>query len=172
MMAHMRAVAAFPGSQPVKIIEQEPPAISRPDQVSLRLLEVGICGTDKEICSFEYGTAPPGSDHLVIGHESLAEIVAPGSAVERFRVGDLVVPSVRRPCPDRGCRACRSGHQDYCYTGNFTERGIKGAHGYMTEAAVAQERCLTVGRPGMRESAVLAEPLTIAEKALAQVFWT
>jgi hypothetical protein len=67
MMAHMRAVAAFPGSQQVKIIEQEPPAISRPDQVTLRLLEVGICGTDKEICSFEYGTAPPGSDHLVIG---------------------------------------------------------------------------------------------------------
>jgi threonine dehydrogenase-like Zn-dependent dehydrogenase len=172
MMAHMRAVAAFPGSQQVKIIEQEPPAISRPDQVTLRLLEVGICGTDKEICSFEYGTAPPGSDHLVIGHESLAEIVATGSAVERFRAGDLVVPSVRRPCPDRGCRACRSGHQDYCYTGNFTERGIKEAHGYMTEYAVEQERYLNLVPPGLREIAVLAEPLTIAEKALAQVFWT
>jgi len=68
-----------------------------------------ICGTDKEICSFEYGTPPPGDDHLVIGHESLAEIVQVGSAVERFEVGDLVVPSVRRPCPHdaelRGVRA-------------------------------------------------------------------
>src|ERR1700759_2852867 len=103
MMAHMRAVAAFPGSQQVKIIEQEPPAISRPDQVTLRLLEVGICGTDKEICSFEYGTVPPGPHHLVIAPESRAEIVATGSAFESFRYGDLVVPSLPPPCPNRGC---------------------------------------------------------------------
>ena len=61
----------------------------------------------------------------MIGHESLAEIVQAGPAVERFHAGDLVVPSVRRPCPHRGCLACRSGHQDYCYTGDFRERGIK-----------------------------------------------
>ena len=109
----MKAVAVFPESQQVKLIEQDVPQLAHPDQVMLRLLDVGICGTDKEICSFEYGTPPPGNDHLVIGHESLAEIVQVGSAVERLRVGDLVVPSVRRPCPRPGCLACRSGHQDY-----------------------------------------------------------
>ena len=83
----MKAVAVFPGSQQVKIIEQDVPRLTQPDQVALRLLDVGICGTDKEICSFEYGTPPPGDDHLVIGHESLAEIVQVGSAVERFEVG-------------------------------------------------------------------------------------
>jgi glucose 1-dehydrogenase len=168
----MKAVAVFPGSQQVKIIEQEAPRLSRPDQVTLRTLDIGICGTDKEICSFAYGTPPPGDDHLVIGHESLAEIVQVGSAVERFRVGDLVVPSVRRPCPHRGCLACRSGHQDYCYTGDFTERGIKEAHGYMAEYVVDHERYMNLVPPGLREIAVLAEPLTIAEKALAQIFWT
>jgi len=168
----MKAVAVFPESRQVKLIEQDVPRLSRPDQVLLRLLDVGICGTDKEICSFEYGTPPPGDDHLVIGHESLGEIVQVGAAVERLRPGDLVVPSVRRPCPHRGCLACRSGHQDYCYTGEFTERGIKEAHGYMTEYAVVDyERYMTVVPPGLREIAVLAEPLTIAEKALAQIFW-
>ena len=167
----MKAVAVFPGSHQVKLIEQDVPRLSQPDQVLLRLLDVGICGTDKEICSFEYGTPPPGSDYLVIGHESLAEIVQVGSAVERFRVGDLVVPSVRRPCPRRGCLSCRSGHQDYCYTGEFTERGIKEAHGYMTEYVVDHERYMTLVPPDLREIAVLAEPLTIAEKALAQIFW-
>ena len=137
----------------------------------MRMLDIGICGTDKEICSFEYGTSPAGDDHLVIGHESLAEIVQVGSAVERFRVGDLVVPSVRRPCPHSGCLACRSGHQDYCYTGDFRERGIKEAHGYMTEYVVDQERYMNLVPPELREIAVLAEPLTIAEKALAQIFW-
>ena len=167
----MKAVAVFPESRQVKLIEQEVPRLAQPDQVMLRLLDVGICGTDKEICSFEYGIPPPGQDHLVIGHESLAEIVQVGSAVERFRVGGLVVPSVRRPCPHRGCLSCRSGHQDYCYTGEFAERGIKDAHGYMTEYVVDHERYMNVVPPDLREVAVLAEPLTIAEKALAQIFW-
>jgi threonine dehydrogenase-like Zn-dependent dehydrogenase len=165
----MKAVAVFLRSQQVTVIEQEAPRLCEPGQVLLRTLDVGICGTDKEICSFEYGTPPPGSDHLVIGHESLAEIVQVGSAVERFGVGDLVVPSVRRPCPHPGCLACRSGHQDYCYTGEFTERGIKEAHGYMAEYVVDHERHMNLVPPGLREIAVLAEPLTIAEKALAQI---
>src|SRR6266480_5024872 len=167
----MKAVAVFPGSREVKIIEQEGPRIFQPDQVMLRLLDIGICGTDKEICTFEYGTPPPGDDYLVIGHEALAEVVAAGSAVERFRAGDLVVPSVRRPCPHPGCLACRRGQQDYCYTGDFSERGIKEAHGYMAEYVVDQERYLNLVPPDLREIAVLAEPLTIAEKALVQIFW-
>jgi threonine dehydrogenase-like Zn-dependent dehydrogenase len=56
------------------------------------MLDVGVCGTDKEICSFEYGTPPGRDDHLVIGHKSLAEVVEAGPAVERLRAGDLVVP--------------------------------------------------------------------------------
>ena len=167
----MKAVAVFPGSREVKVIQQEDPRISQPDQVMLQVLDIGICGTDREICTFEYGTPPPGEDHLVIGHESLAEVVAAGSAAERFRPGDLVVPSVRRPCPHPGCLACRAGHQDYCYTGDFTERGIKEAHGYMAEYAVEQERHLNLVPPDLREIAVLAEPLTIAEKALGQITW-
>ncbi len=167
----MKAVAVFPGSRQVKVIKAEEPRISAPDQVMMRMLDIGLCGTDKEICSFEYGTPPTGDDHLVIGHESLAEIVQVGSAVERFRAGDLVVPSVRRPCPHPGCLACRSGHQDYCYTGDFRERGIKEAHGYMTEYVVDHERYMNLVPPDLREIAVLAEPLTIAEKAIAQIFW-
>ena len=165
----MKAVAVFPGSHEVKVIEQEDPRLAQPDQVKLRMLDIGICGTDKEICSFEYGSPPPGEDHLVIGHESLAEIVQVGPAVERLRVGDLVVPSVRRPCPHPGCLACRSGHQDYCYTGDFRERGIKEAHGYLAEYVVDHERYMNLVPSDLREFAVLAEPLTIAEKALAQI---
>ena len=167
----MKAVAVFPGIRETKIIEQESPRLSEPDQVTLRILDIGICGTDKEICSFAYGTPPPGDDHLIIGHESVAEVAEVGSAVSRLRVGDLVVPSVRRPCPHPECRACRSGHQDYCYTGDFSERGIKEAHGYMAEYVVDYERYMNPVPPDLRDIAVLAEPLTIAEKAIAQVSW-
>ena len=167
----MKAVAVFPGAREVMVIEEDAPRISEPDQVMLRMLDIGVCGTDKEICSFEYGTPPDGDEHLVIGHESVAEVVSVGSAVERLRAGDLVVPSVRRPCRHPGCLACRSGHQDYCYTGDFSERGIKEAHGYMTEYVVDRERYMNLVPPDLREIAVLAEPLTIAEKALGQITW-
>ena len=167
----MKAVAVFPGRREVRLIEQPLPRLVAPDEVLLRVLDIGICGTDKEICSFEYGTPPPGEDHLVIGHEALAEVVETGSAVEGLRRGDLVVPTVRRPCPDPTCRACRSGHQDFCYTGLFTERGIKEAHGYLAEYVVDRERSMVPVPSDLRDIAVLTEPLTIAEKALTQVFW-
>jgi len=167
----MKAVAVFPGSRQVKVVERDAPRLVQPDQVLLRILDIGLCGTDKEICSFEYGTPPRGDDHLIIGHESLAEVVQAGPAVEHLQAGDLVVPSVRRPCPHPGCLACRSGHQDFCYTGDFSERGIKEAHGYMAEYVVEQERYLNPVPPDLRDIAVLAEPLTIAEKALLQIFW-
>ena len=90
----MKAVAVFPASREVKIIEQEDPRISQPDQVMLRLLDIGICGTDKEICTFEYGTPPPGDDYLVIGHEALGEVVAAG--LPSSASGRAILSS--RPC--------------------------------------------------------------------------
>ena len=56
-----------------------------------------------------------------------------GSGVTGLAPGDLAVLMVRRPCPHDGCAPCRRGRPDFCITGDFTERGIKGAHGYMTE---------------------------------------
>jgi glucose 1-dehydrogenase len=166
----VKAVAVLPASREVKVIDQPEPSIGEADEVKVRMLDVGICGTDREICTFEYGTPPPGDDHLVIGHESLAEVVEAGPAVNGLQAGDLVVLSVRRPCPSPACRACRAGHQDYCYTGGFHERGIKEAHGYMTEYVVDHDRYMVPVPARLRDVAVLTEPLTIAEKALEQVF--
>jgi threonine dehydrogenase-like Zn-dependent dehydrogenase len=134
------------------------------------MLEVGICGTDREICRFDYGTPPADSQYLVIGHESLAEVVRIGSGVKRVKPGDLVVTMVRRPCPHADCRPCRAGRQDFCFTGDFTERGIKGRHGFMTETVVDNQRYMHVVPQGLREIGVLVEPLTIAEKAIIQLW--
>jgi glucose 1-dehydrogenase len=90
--------------------------------------------------------------------------------VTRVRPGNLVVPMVRRPCPVSSCRACASDRQDFCYTGLFTERGIHGAHGFLTEQVVEHEKYLNVVPRALREVGVLAEPLTIAEKALRQIW--
>jgi len=166
----MKAIAVFPASREVKLIEQVEPVITQPDQVKLRMPDVGICGTDKEICTFVYGTPPADSDYLVIGHEALGEVVEIGAAVTHLAPGDLVVPTVRRPCPHTGCRSCRAGHQDFCETGDFTERGIKGTHGYLAEFVVDGAQYMNLVPPHLREIAVLVEPLTIAEKAEHQLY--
>ncbi len=165
----MKAVAVFPKTREIRVIEEEAPRITELGQVKLRIIDIGICGTDKEICTFEYGTPPSGSDYLIIGHESLGEVIEVGSAVSNVKVGDLVVTTVRRPCVHSECRPCRAGYPDFCVTGDYTERGIKGEHGFMTEYVVDHERYMHVVPPELRTVAVLTEPLTIAEKARDQI---
>jgi threonine dehydrogenase-like Zn-dependent dehydrogenase len=166
----MKAVGVFPGSRKVKLVRQARPAISTPAEVKLRILEVGICGTDREICAFDYGTPPVNSDHLIIGHESLGEVVEVGAEVSRLQPGDLVVTMVRRPCPHAHCIPCQAGRQDFCDTGDFRELGIKEANGFMTEYVVEDERFMYLVPQQYRDVMVLVEPLTIAEKALAQLW--
>lgn len=166
----MKAIAVMPHIKELAIINQPEPKILSSTDVKLRMLEAGVCGTDKEICAFEYGTPPAGSEQLVIGHESLGEVVEVGPHVTRVSVGDLVVPMVRRPCPHDYCVACREDRQDFCFTGDFQERGIKERHGFMAQFVVDDEKYMNVVPKDMRDVAVLVEPLTIAEKGLTQVW--
>ena len=164
----MKALAAFPSTREVRLVDHPEPTISSPTQVKLRILEAGVCGTDREITSFEYGEPPADSPYLVIGHEVVGEVVAVGTGVTDLAPGDLAVPMVRRPCLDDWCGPCRHGRQDFCITGDFTERGIKGEHGYMTEFVVDDEQYMVKVPKELREVAVLLEPLTVAEKAAEQ----
>src|SRR5437868_11944555 len=108
----MKAIAVFAETDEVKLIDHEEPKITAPTQVKLRMLEVGVCGTDKKIASFQFGTPPAGSEYLVIWHESLGEVVEVGPEVRAIKPGNLAVMAVRHPCPHDHCRACRTGHQD------------------------------------------------------------
>lgn len=166
----MKGVGVVPKHRELRLIEHPEPTISAPHEVKIRTIEVGICGTDREICTFAYGQGPAGTDYLILGHECLGEVVEVGASVTKFKVGDLVVPSVRRPCTDLNCGPCRDGRQDYCSTWQFTERGINQLHGFMTEFFVEEEPYLTLVPPDLQDVAVMAEPLTIAEKGLAQAW--
>ena len=154
----MKAAAVYLEKKSTGLIDFEEPKITAPDQVKLKVLEVGVCGTDREICSFDYGYPQAGSDYLVLGHECLGEVIEVGSAVQQFKVGDLAVPMVRRPCGHPECVACRAGRPDFCYTGDFKERGINQLHGFMTELVVDSEEYMNVVPASLRGIAVLTEP--------------
>ncbi len=100
----MQAVGVRPARREVCLLDVPAPRLTTDDQVRIRTLDVGTCGTDSEICTFVYGQPPTGSDYLVLGHESLGEVVEVGTEVQRFKPGDLVIPSVRRPCAHDHCR--------------------------------------------------------------------
>ena len=162
----MRAVAVFPERRQLRVVDHPEPRRERPTDVLARVLEVGICGTDREIARFEYGAPPPGEDHLVLGHESLVEVLEVGEAVEELAPGDLAVPMVRRPCASPACPACRSGRADYCLTGEYEERGIMRRHGYMAERIVDDARWFVRVPRELREVGVLIEPLTVGAKGM------
>lgn len=164
----MRAVAVFPKSKEVRIVDHAEPRREQPTDVLARVLEVGICGTDREIARFEYGTPPPGNAYLVLGHESLVQVLEVGEEVTGLAAGDLAVPMVRRPCASKACPACRSGRADFCITGEYEERGIFKRHGYMTERIVDDARWFVRVPPELREVGVLVEPLTVAAKGMIE----
>jgi glucose 1-dehydrogenase len=160
----MRALVVNPHQKSVRIAERPEPRAPLRDEVLLRILDVGICGTDREICSFQYGTPPAGAQEFILGHEALAEIVAVGPDVTLFRTGELVVPTVRRPCSSPRCAPCRAGRQDFCVTNQFSERGIVRADGYLTEFVLEEERYLIAVPTALRDVAVLVEPLSVVCK--------
>jgi threonine dehydrogenase-like Zn-dependent dehydrogenase len=159
----MRAITVIPGKQGSVALTHmpEPPAEDGP--ILVQTQAIGICGTDLEIISGEYGSAPPGQDRLIVGHESLGRVVeaAPETG---FGPGDLVVGIVRRrdPVP---CPACAAGHWDMCMNGQYTERGIQGRHGYASEHYRIHPEYLVTVDPALGILGVLLEPATVVAKA-------
>lgn len=140
------------------------PTIDQPTQLKIKILEVGICGTDREQVEAGYGDVPRGMHCLVIGHEMFGEVVEVGAEVKSFSVGDFAVLTVRRGCGQ--CVSCKSNRSDMCYTGQFTERGIKGQHGFETEFVVDEELYAVKVPKELRSIGVLTEPLSVIEKAV------
>ncbi|MDQ4054148.1 MAG: glucose 1-dehydrogenase [Actinomycetota bacterium] len=141
----------------------------RPEEGALLVetLAVGLCGTDSEIVDGGYGEAPPGQADLVLGHENLGRI-RQAPAGNGFSVGDLVVGIVRRPDPEP-CPACAVGQWDMCRNGRYTERGIRGLHGFARERWRAEPDAVVRLSPSLGELGVLLEPTTIVAKAWEQV---
>lgn len=161
----MKALTITPGVASSARLVELPRPQPGPGEVLVRTLEVGICGTDRELNAGSYGEAPPGASHLVIGHECLGEVAAVGEGAVGFAPGDLVVPTVRRP---DGCPNCQAGEWDMCLWGGYTERGIKGRHGFTAEYFAEEPPYLVKLPPELRAFGVLLEPLSIVEKAISQ----
>ena len=130
----MKAIAVVPGRpNSVHLAELAKPSLSDVPGgrgVLVRVLRVGVDGTDKEINAAEYGAAPDGYSFLVIGHEGFGQVEAVGPNVSFVRPGDFVVATVRRPGHSLYDAI---GLQDMTTDTEYFERGINLRHGYLTE---------------------------------------
>lgn len=154
----MLAVAAFKGSTEPRIVEVIEPREPGASEVLCRTLELGICGTDREILHSTNPWTPPGDEFLVLGHECLARVEAVGSGVNEYKSGDLVVPAVRR------AKDGQTRRLDYLPLGAFTERGIWSEHGFSQPLWLDRPEHLYRVPAGIEDLAVFAEPLAVAEK--------
>jgi glucose 1-dehydrogenase len=159
----MRAITLSPGIANSARLDEVPDPPRSDGAILVRTLALGVCGTDREILSGVYGTAPPGQPRMILGHESLGE-VADAPRDSGFAQGDLVVGIVRRPDPEP-CPACAVDEWDMCRNGRYTERGIKERHGFGAERfRIEPEFAVKVDR-SLGILGVLLEPASILAKA-------
>jgi threonine dehydrogenase-like Zn-dependent dehydrogenase len=161
----MAGIAVYPGQAGSIHRTTLPVPSPGPGEALVRVRRVGVCGTDQEIIHGQFGTPPPGTNELVLGHEVLGEVEALGPGADGVAVGDLVVTTVRRP---GGCVPCVSGQADMCADLAYTEYGIIGAHGFMVERFVMEPAHLIRVPAELERIGILTEPLSVVEKALQQ----
>jgi threonine dehydrogenase-like Zn-dependent dehydrogenase len=157
----MLALVTQPGAPHTTRVAEIPAADAREEEVLLRSLEVGVCGTDREIDEGLFGAPPDGDATLVLGHEFLGTVERDGHGFAR---GDLVTATVRRSCAR--CRACEEGSPDSCLTGDYSERGITRLHGFARELVPEDPAQLIAIPRSLGRLGVLAEPASICARGL------
>src|SRR5438552_4484713 len=163
----MKAVAVRPGvPNSMHLAELPKPSVTEIPEgrgVLVKVLRVGLDGTDKEINAAEYGAAPEGYDFLVMGHENFGRVEAVGPNVTELSPGDYVVATVRR----RGSSIYdQIGTYDMTTDEVYFERGVSHRHGYLTEFSVDDPEYIVKVPDGLRDIAVLTEPLSVSEKSI------
>lgn len=167
----MKAIAVKPGvKNSVHLVEMPKPSvdeIANGRGVLVKVLRVGVDGTDKEINNAEYGAAPDGSDFLVVGHEGFGIVEEVGSNVRELKPGDYVVATVRRP---GNSIYDLIGTSDMTTDDTYYERGINLRHGFLSGYYVDDAEFIVKVPRGLKDVGVLLEPMTVVQKGIAQAF--
>ena len=167
----MKAIAVKPGiANSVHLVDMPKPTVGDVPNgrgALVKVLRVGVDGTDKEINNAEYGAAPVGDDFLVIGHEGFGVVEEVGPNVTELSPGDYVVATVRRPGKSIYDII---GTNDMTTDDTYYERGINLRHGYLSEFYVDDADYIVKVPSGLKEVGVLLEPMTVVQKGITQAY--
>ncbi|MDP3879094.1 MAG: alcohol dehydrogenase catalytic domain-containing protein [Dehalococcoidales bacterium] len=163
----MFAVGMIRGKPEVHDFKIPRPQITQPDEVLVRVKEVGLDGTDFGIVSQGTPDIAEGRNEMVMGHEMVGVVEEVGNEVKSLAPGDPVAVTVRRGCGI--CAPCLHNQSDMCMTGLFKERGIHQLDGYLTHYVVDREQYMVKIPSELTRRAVFTEALSIAEKGIEQI---
>ena len=158
----MKALVKYdfgPGN--VKVMEVEKPKIA-PDEVLIKVLGAGICGTDIHILKDNsYPIKPP----VTLGHEVSGIIEETGEDVKQWKTGDKVVSETYYyTCGD--CFFCKTGNINLCEEKLSIGSGVNGA---MAEYVKVPARNLHRFPESLSfEEACMTEPLVCCVQAVFQ----
>lgn len=148
----------------MKLLDIPKPKLQHPNQVLLKIVTVGICGSD--IHYYKKGKI---GDQIVkypftTGHECTAIVEQVGNTISRVRTGDCVAIDPVIVCAK--CAQCRSGRTHTCLNQSFL--GCPGqVDGCLSEYIVMPQECCYVVKPEISfEQAAFTEPLSIGIYAL------
>jgi len=147
-MTNVKAYSAASSTSPLTRT-----AISRRDpteqDVEIAILYCGICHSDLHQVRNEWGQFLPTVYPCIPGHEIVGRVTKVGSAVKKFKVGDLGAVGCMVDS-DRTCPECRAGLEQFCanptYTYNFPDKHLGGVTygGYSESIVVDQHFVLRV----------------------------
>ncbi|WP_077489715.1 L-threonine 3-dehydrogenase [Sinomonas mesophila] len=100
------------GPQPGFELVERPEPEPGPDEVKIRVLATGICGTDLHLQDWDASAQTMAQAPFVPGHEFYGEVVAVGEDVREVRVGHRVSGEGHVVCGI--CRNCRAGRRQMC----------------------------------------------------------
>ncbi|NHN57963.1 MULTISPECIES: glucose 1-dehydrogenase [Halorussus] len=159
----MQAVVIERGATSPTVAEVPRPE-PEPGEALVRTLRVGVDGTDHEVIEGSHGAFPEGEEYMVLGHEAVGVVVDGTDTV--FEPGDVVAPTVRRRPASGTNEYFERGQPDMAPPGEYVERGIDGAHGFMAEYFTSPAESLVPVPDDLAEWGFLVEPVSITEKAL------
>ena len=165
----MYAVGIKKDGKDVEDFEIPMPEIKNENEVLIKILKAGICGSDRSIVEHHLFDPPEGEDIMALGHESFGIVEEAGEKVAELKKGDYVTATARRGCGE--CVSCLNNQSDMCFTGKYKERGLHKLHGFFTSYVVEDQEYVVKVPKHLEQTGVLSEPMSIVNKAVEQAMF-
>jgi threonine dehydrogenase-like Zn-dependent dehydrogenase len=137
----------------LKVMEIEKP-VPKSDEVLIKVMACGICGTDVHIFCGDEGCFPTPSG-TVLGHEFSGIVEAVGENVKEIQIGDRVCVDPNKLCNE--CYYCKNGLGHFCEAMTGIGTGVNG--GFAQYCAVPQSQVYKIGKNTTYEMAAMTEPV-------------
>lgn len=152
----MQALTLGDDARSLNLVTVQAPEGTRPDDVVVRILQSGICGTDRSVLVGKFDARPG----VVMGHEAVGVVESAGEWVTDVRPGDRVVINPTLFCGE--CLECRKGQFNHCRNKTTNEIGIDRDGTFCEQIVLPAQFVVPIPDEVSTDRATLIEPFCCA----------